>query len=149
MILPKELGVYLNIVHFKFKQAFYEYFLNEGLQITPEQYIVLDTLWDKGAMSQQKLADIMQKDKNSVTKLVDILEKKNLLTRKSDKNDRRVKILEVTELAASLKEKTTVVALNAVNDLLKNIHEDDLKKVIEVLRKINANIDDIHYGTII
>jgi len=143
MLLIKQISVYLNIVHFKFKQTLSECFRKQGLSITPEQFVVLDTLWDDGAMSQQRLADIISKDKNSVTKLVDGLEKKQMLRRVPSKTDRRVNIIEVTDLANQIKAHATEVAIKSVNCILNGISDEDLQKVVEVFTKINCNIDKI------
>ena len=74
MILNKQVGVFLNLVHFRFKQYLSAIFAKHGYDLTPEQFLVLDTLWDDGVLSQQELADILKKDKNSVTKLIDALD---------------------------------------------------------------------------
>jgi DNA-binding MarR family transcriptional regulator len=41
----------------------------------------MDTLWNEGTLTQQAIAFIIQKDKNSVTQFIDNLEKKGLVTR--------------------------------------------------------------------
>jgi len=143
MLLIKQLGVGLNIVHFKFKQIMTECFRRHGLSITPEQFLVLDTIWDGGSMSQQKLADIISKDKNSVTKLVDGLEKRGLICRTQCLTDRRVNIVELTQEAARIKDQATLAATCCVNTLLNGIDEKDLNTVIDVFDKINRNIEQI------
>ncbi|MDD3911463.1 MAG: hypothetical protein PHZ22_04690, partial [Bacteroidales bacterium] len=69
MILNKQVGVFLNLVHNKFKQYVSSIFQSQGFNITPEQFLVMDTLWDEGVLSQQQIADIIIKDKNSIVKL--------------------------------------------------------------------------------
>lgn len=66
MILNKQVGVFLNFVHNKFKQYVTSIFQQKGYNITPEQFLLMDALWDNGILSQQQIADIMLKDKNSV-----------------------------------------------------------------------------------
>lgn len=61
MILNKQVGVFLNLVHFKFKQYLSTIFIRHGFDITPEQFLVLDTLWDDGVLSQQEIADTIQR----------------------------------------------------------------------------------------
>ena len=80
MILDKQIGVLLNLVHNRFKQHFTALFQEKGYNITPEQFLVMDALWNNGAkMSQQQIADTIIKDKNSVVKLIDGLEKKEMV----------------------------------------------------------------------
>ena len=76
MILNKQVGMFLNLVHNRFKQYVTAIFDDHGFNITPEQFLVMDALWDEGVLSQQQIADYLLKDKNSVVKLVDGLEVK-------------------------------------------------------------------------
>ena len=86
MMLIKEIAVYVNILNSRIKKCFFDKLQENGINITPEQFLVLDILWKEQSLSQQNIADIIQKDKNSVTKIIDSLEKKNLVRRVVDKN---------------------------------------------------------------
>ena len=102
MILNKQVAVYLNLVHNRTKQYISTIFQEHGFNITPEQFLVMDTLWNEGTMTQQQIAHTIMKDKNSVVKLIDGLEKKNLVTRVADKMDRRQNLIELTPYAKEL-----------------------------------------------
>lgn len=140
MILNKQVGVFLNLVHFRFKQYLSAIFAKHGYDLTPEQFLVLDTLWDDGVLSQQELADILKKDKNSVTKLIDALERKRLVERIPDKIDRRLNLIHITELAKSMKDNITDIALDCANQIIKDIPEEDLNVFVSVLNKMAENM---------
>lgn len=140
MILNKQVGVFLNLVHFRFKQYLSAIFAKHGYDLTPEQFLVLDTLWDDGVLSQQELADILKKDKNSVTKLIDALERKRLVERIPDKIDRRLNLIHITELAKSMKDNITDIALDCTNQIIKDIPEEDLNVFVSVLNKMTENM---------
>lgn len=140
MILNKQVGVFLNLVHFRFKQYLSAIFAKHGYDLTPEQFLVLDTLWDDGELSQQELADILKKDKNSVTKLIDALERKRLVERIPDKIDRRLNLIHITELAKSMKDNITDIALDCTNQIIKDIPEEDLNVFVSVLNKMAENM---------
>ena len=142
MILNKQLGVFLNFVHNRFKKYMTAFFQEGGYNITPEQFLLLDALWDMGVMSQQKLADNMLKDKNSVEKLVDTLEKKGLVRRIADNRDRRQNLIEVTPEAIAIKEGVTALAINAVDLITKDIPKDDLHIFINVLSEMAENMNE-------
>lgn len=59
--------------------------------------MLIDLLWNHGAMSQQQLADLMKKDKNSVTQLVDAIERKGFVVRQQNAQDRRSNTIVLTE----------------------------------------------------
>ncbi|OFX80370.1 MAG: hypothetical protein A2X17_00285 [Bacteroidetes bacterium GWF2_41_61] len=140
MILNKQVGVYLNLVHNQFKQYLNKIFHNRGFNLTPEQYLVIDTLWDEGVLSQQQIADIIIKDKNSVTKLIDALEKKGLVQRRTDEQDRRLNKIHLTEEALNIKDVITEIAIESTNTIFRNIPREDLEKFVSVLNKMSQNI---------
>lgn len=143
MILNKQVGVFLNLVHCKFKQYMNSIFQKHGFNLTPEQFLVMDTLWDEGVLSQQKIADIIFKDKNSVTKLIDALEKKGLVNRISDKSDRRLNQIHITERAIIIKEEITKIALELTDGIIRDIPKEELLIFINVLNKMAKNIDSL------
>ena len=122
MVLSKQLGVFLNFVHNRFKLNVNEAFENGGFNITAEQFLLLDTLWTEGPMSQQALADVMIKDKNSIVKLVDSLESRGLVKRAANSRDRRQNIINVTQIT-------------------EGIPESDINTFISVLDAMAANMD--------
>ena len=142
MILVKQAGVYVNILNCRLKKHLAEVFKQHGVNLTAEQYLVMDTLWNEGTLTQQAIAFIIQKDKNSVTQFIDNLEKKGLVTRSVAKEDRRVNNIVVTEKGMALKDSTKQLAIDTMNKALKDIPEEDVQTFVTVLKKVCANISD-------
>ena len=140
-MLIKEIAVYVNILNSRIKKCFFDKLQQNGINITPEQFLVLDILWKEQSLSQQKIADIIQKDKNSVTKIIDSLEKKNLVRRVVDKNDRRINKIELTDEAFALEKITTEVAINFMNDAVEGIDNKDLDTFVNVMRLLKNNLE--------
>lgn len=140
-MLIKEIAVYINILNSRIKKYFLDKLQENGINMTPEQYLVMDILWDEQSISQQKIADIIKKDKNSVTKFIDSLEKNNLVRRTLDKNDRRINKIELTEQGLALKNEATEVAIKFMNDTIKGISEKDLDNFVKVLQQIINNLE--------
>jgi len=140
MILNKKIGVFLNLVHCRFKLYMSSLFQSRGFDITPEQFLVLDTLWDDGVQSQQEIADKIQKDKNSVTKLIDALEKKDLVQRIAFKQDRRLNLIHVTETGKKIKDEVTEIAMQATNSIIRDIPKEELYTFLRVLTKMSDNM---------
>ena len=140
MILVKQAGVYVNILNCKLKKHLAEVFKKNGVNLTAEQYLVMDTLWNEGTLTQQAISFIIQKDKNSVTQFVDNLEKKGLVTRSVSKEDRRVNNIALTEEGMALKDSTKQLAIDTMNQVLEGIPEEDVLTFVDVLKKICANI---------
>lgn len=119
MLLIKEVAVYINILNSKIKKYFGDELNKNTINMTPEQYLVMDILWDEGTLSQQAIADIIQKDKNSVTKFIDSLERKGFVFRAVDKEDRRINNIVLSKDGIMLKDTTTEVAINMMNQVVK------------------------------
>ena len=142
MILNKQGGVFLNLVHNRFKQYITAFFQEEGYNLTPEQFLVMDTLWDEGKMSQQQIANTILKDKNSVVKLIDGLEKKNLVKRVANSADRRQNLIELTPYAKEIQQGVTDIAMNAVDLIIKDIPKNEMYIFIKVLAKMAENMNE-------
>ena len=63
----------------------YRNFRQNGLEISPEQWTVLIFLWEKDGVTQQELCNATFKDKPSMTRLIDNMERQHLVVRISDK----------------------------------------------------------------
>ncbi|MBR4147208.1 MAG: MarR family transcriptional regulator [Bacteroidales bacterium] len=144
MMLIKQVGVLVNIFNCKLKKHIAAVFKSEGINLTAEQFLVMDALWNQGEMTQQSIAYIIQKDKNSVTQFIDNLEKKGLVNRVVDSADRRVNNIRLSKTGMAMKDNTKNVAINALNDILEGISEDDLKAFVKVLNKACDNIEKLN-----
>jgi len=140
MLLSKQIAVYLNLAGCKLKQYMAATLKSKGVDLTPEQFLLLDILWNEGSMSQQQMADTLMKDKNSITKLADALENKGLVCRVPDKNDRRSNLLALTPLSEKMKSQTKEIGIETLGRIISGISEDDLQVFLNVLARMNDNM---------
>ena len=140
MLLSKEIAVELNLTGCKLKQFIAAKLRQMDVPLTPEQFILIDLLWNQGSMSQQQLADQMQKDKNSVTKLVDALERKGFVVREQKRQDRRSNTLVLTEKAEGLKPGAKQKGISILDEMLIGISEEELRSFLVTLGKLNRNM---------
>jgi len=122
-------------------RTFLRAFALEGVDITTEQWSVLACLWNKDKVTQQKLCDLTSKDKPSMTRLIDNLEKRQLVTRVSDFHDRRINLIHLTEAGANLQSKATEIVQKIAARTLQNINEEELNTSRNVLKKIMSNLE--------
>lgn len=140
MLLSKEIAVELNLTGCKLKQFIAAKLRQVDVPLTPEQFMLIDLLWNQGEMSQQQLADQMQKDKNSVTKLVDAIERKGFVVRQQNVHDRRSNTIVLTEKANLLKPGAKQKGISILDQMLEGISEEELKGFLDTLRKLNNNM---------
>ena len=143
MLLSKEVAVELNLTGCKLKQFIAAKLRQMEVPLTPEQFILIDLLWNQGSMSQQQLADQMQKDKNSVTKLVDALERKGFVVREQNRQDRRSNTLVLTEKAQGLKHGAKQKGISILDEMIIGISEDELRSFLVILHKLNRNMTPV------
>ena len=117
-------------------------FRQEGIEITPEQWTILLSLWEKDGVTQQELCYATFKDKPSMTRLIDNMERQHLVVRISDKNDRRTNLIHLTKTGRELESKAYKIANATLEQALNGLSMEELKIGQEVLRKVFINTKD-------
>lgn len=115
-------------------------FNGAGLPVTIEQWSVLYHLWKQDGMSQQELCKATFRDKPSITRLVDNLEKLQLVKRVPSGNDRRINLVYLTKQAQKLQEETMNLAETTLNEALQGVAPDRIDVCKEVLQIVYDNL---------
>lgn len=115
-------------------------FRNAGLEITIEQWSVLYHLWKEDALSQQELCNRTFRDKPSITRLVDNLEKQDLVKRMPAKDDRRINLICLTDKARELQQVTIDLANQTMDVALQSVSKDEIETVKQVLQRVYDNL---------
>jgi DNA-binding MarR family transcriptional regulator len=100
-----------------------------GLEITIEQWSVLYHLWKQDGLSQQELCNRTFRDKPSITRLIDNLEKQKLVKRMPSKDDRRINLVCLTEPAKLLQDKTIELANQTMDEALVGVNKSEIEIV--------------------
>jgi DNA-binding MarR family transcriptional regulator len=111
-----------------------------GLNLTIEQWSVLYHLWKQEGISQQELCNSTFRDKPSITRLVDNLEKLNLVKRVPSEHDRRINLIYLTKQAQKLQEESMVLAEETLNEALETVPADKIEVCKEVLQLVYDNL---------
>lgn len=111
-----------------------------GLNLTIEQWSVLYHLWKKDGISQQELCNATYRDKPSITRLVDNLEKLNLVRRVASDSDRRINLIFLTKTALRLQEETMALAEETLNEALETVPPEKVDVCKEVLQIVYDNL---------
>jgi len=115
-------------------------FNNAGLNLTIEQWSVLYHLWKQEGMSQQELCNATFRDKPSITRLVDNLEKLDLVKRVASENDRRINLIYLTKQAQKLQEQSMILAEETLNEALETVPVEKIEVCKEVLQLVYDNL---------
>jgi DNA-binding MarR family transcriptional regulator len=115
-------------------------FKQAGIEITIEQWSVLYHLWKVDGMSQQQLCDATFRDKPSITRLLDNLEKLKLVKRNASKEDRRKNLIVLSPEGKQLEEECMEVANTTLNEALQGVTNGQIEIAKEVLQMVYDNL---------
>ncbi len=117
-------------------------FRDAEVDITIEQWSLLYHLWKKDGISQQQLCEFTFRDKPSITRLVDNLEKQKLVKRVASKDDRRINLVYLTDAAKQMEEPLMVLANQTLNEALVGVTNGQIEIAKEVLQQVYENLSN-------
>jgi len=115
-------------------------FNSAGLRITIEQWSVLYHLWKQDGLSQQELCNATFRDKPSITRLLDNLEKLELVKRMASVEDRRINRICLTKTGLKLQEQSMMLAENTLNEALEGVAAEQIEICKTVLQLVYDNL---------
>ena len=118
-----------------------QHFKRNGYNVTTEQYRILINLWNRDGQNQQELAEATFKNKTSITRLINSLEKKNLVVRIPDKSDHRNNLIYLTKKGQGLPEVLTGMDKKVLEQAQTGICEDEVEKCKTVLCRVISNLE--------
>lgn len=110
------------------------------LNLTIEQWSVLYHLWKEDGISQQDLCKATFRDKPSMTRLVDNLEKAGMVKRIASKADRRKNLIYLTEQAKDMQDTCYSFAEETVEEALSGVSDDKIEVCKDVLKVVYENL---------
>lgn len=111
----------------------------EPLGITSAQFVILVMLADADAESASNLCRSASYDQGAMTRMIDRLERKNLVRRGRSPEDRRRVNLELTAEGRAVYPKLIAAAANVNNRFLRGFSKTDARKLEDLLNRMLAN----------
>lgn len=134
-------------ISFSIQQAYervritlYREFHDRGLAITPEQWIVLVLLWERDERAPSELSAATLRDRPTMTRILDTMERNGLVTRKPAPGDKRGRVVRLTPDGHALRLPLSAHARRIVKRLERGIPEADLQVTRRTLKKIFENL---------
>jgi DNA-binding MarR family transcriptional regulator len=112
----------------------------DKLDLTYEMLQVMSVLWSRGSLNQQDIADSIQKNKASLTSLLDNLAKRGLVVRTEDTSDRRNKIITLTKSGKEFEQQLSPLLSGFYQTAHCKISKTELRKMTELLRTMSNNL---------
>jgi len=135
------LGMLIGQVHRLSTKRFVQNSHKYGLEISLDQWLVLGPVWKNEGISQKDISEYCGKDKTSVTKIIDTLEKKNLVVRVTDQLDHRVKRVVLSNKGKELFLSALPVMAQTRDELRNGISDNEIESLKIILNKIYKNLN--------
>ena len=116
----------------------YKPFLDE-IGITYPQYLVLLVLWEKDGVSVNQITEKLLLNTNTISPLLQRMEKLNLIQRTRNSEDERCVIVQLTEAGKAIKEKASLIPDQMLQILMNDNIE--LAEVLQLKEMLNQWID--------
>lgn len=126
-----------------FRQTIQRVLKAGNIDMTFEMLQVMHCLWKKQGVSQQTLAEQTAKDKACLTNLINNLEKKGWVIRQEAPEDKRSRLVYLTETGEQLAEIVNPLIASIYKELERNINPKQLQSCLEQLNKVNETLNKI------
>ncbi|NJB86231.1 DNA-binding MarR family transcriptional regulator [Lewinella marina] len=124
------------------KQHYLRAFREEGIDLSTEQWVLLDRLFTQGDASQTELANGTYKDAPTVSRIIDKLARKKLVERRRYPNDRRRYLVSITPTGRKVHERITPYVQDLRQQTWQGLSEDDFLRLQDILRHIRDNFEE-------
>lgn len=114
------------------------------MNFPPSCLEVLGELWHQDAINQKDLGKALIKTKSSINKMIIALENAEMIYRQEDTQDRRNKIVLLTEKGRNFKEFMLQKSQEGERRATEGISEQDVQKTKEVLKKMYNNLQNMY-----
>lgn len=117
-------------------------FIKANYEITPEQFTVLAAILDHDGLYQRQIGALTLKDRPNITRIINILEDKGLVTRTPDVNKRKIFKINITDKGKIEYENALPTVLEHWQDSVNGVSDEELKSCLNVLNKIKENLEE-------
>lgn len=117
-------------------------FVEADYPITPEQFTVLTAILDHDGLYQRQIGALTLKDRPNITRIINILENKGLVTRTADTNKRKIFKINITEKGKEAYEEVLPTVAEHWQQTVEGVTDEELESCLKVLNKIKINLEE-------
>ena len=140
--LDRYIGPYIGIARRVMEKRINKNFSTEGFDLTLHHMIVLTHLWKKDGQNQRTLCEFAGRNKTTITRTIDNLEKRNYVLRVPDTADRRNKLIYLTHKGKEIQQKLMPIMKQSMEEATEGVDSQELEICKKVLRKVILNLAD-------
>ena len=141
---PKGIGYLLERTTRIVKLTYSQAFKKEGFDITPEQWVLLDSLHALDGQTQNDLANGSFKDAPTISRILNILEKKGYARRENNDQDKRVRRVYLSQEGKDLVQKVTPTVEGLRRQGWNGLSESEYHEFLRITDRIFDNYSEKH-----
>jgi DNA-binding MarR family transcriptional regulator len=108
--------------------------------LAPSHGEILGYLMARGPLPMSEIARIIDKDKSTITALVNKLIKLGYVEKRSDPADSRISLIALTRKGMALKPDFLLIAQKLRSHSYNGVSDDERETLVSLLNKLNANL---------
>ena len=135
--LEKSIGFKINQTANKLNNKYNQ--LLQEYDIAPEQRATLEIIKYETDVNQTKIANILGKDKTTISRTLNTLEKKGFIT-KSQK-DKRTNLIEITLKGENILNNSSTKVNSFRKNLISKLNDDEVTNLILLLEKVALSVE--------
>lgn len=112
----------------------------KSFEITTEQWMILNRLFEEPGINQKELSERTLKDQGSLTRTLDRMENKGLVKRQINPTDRRSFLIYLTNEGYALRNRIVPIAVECIEDAVKGFTEEEVDTLVALLKKLILNL---------
>ena len=136
--LEKSLGFRINRTANKINNKYNH--LLQTFDIAPEQRAALEIIKYESEVNQTKIANILGKDKTTISRTLNTLENKNLITK--SQIDKRTNLIQLTQKGEEILNESFSSVKNFRTNLTSKLNEEELKQLFSLLEKVILSVEE-------
>lgn len=138
----KHFGTYIDRNYRIIRLTFLKAFKEAGVDLTTEQWVLIDSLYKENGLSQNDLAKGSFKDAPTVSRIIDLLCKKGFTDRSRFENDRRRYRIFLTEKGRAVYEKVLPHVESVREKGWNDLSEEDYTHFLRIMNQVFKNLEE-------
>jgi len=116
---------------------------SNNFSITHEQLVILKIISFREGICQKELAEKLDRDKTSIARSINVLEKDHKVVRVNNKADKRINSLYLTKDGKDLLDELQPFFKNIKNEIQEGFRDEEISNVVSFLKKITNRINEL------
>ena len=120
------------------KEQFNHKFLRSDINVSFDQWLVLVEISESRGTNQKSIAAYLCKEVASISRILDKLQNRSLIIRKSNPENQREVNLFLTHEGLELVEKIEGFGSREMKSIFSSVYEQELNLIVDVLKRVNT-----------